>query len=571
MTQDPWLKSFPPGVSWDVPLEPAPATRLLDDAARRWPEKPALEFMGRRIGFAELKRLAERFALGLQQLGVGPGVHVGLFLPNTPHYVIGFFGILKAGGVVVNYSPLDAEKTLEHKIGDSESAIIITLDVASLSPMMERFLGGRTRLAKLVIGDLAEFAGAPAAVRGAMKQGGLLADVTFDDQRVAFSRLLDNDGAYREHPVGDPATTLAVLQYTGGTTGTPKGAMLTHANLTVGCEQMALPNVGDPPVLLDGEERFLGVLPLFHIYALVVNMLFSLRIGAELILHVKFDAAAAARDIAQKRITLLPGVPTMYSALLNLPEIGKYDLSSLKVCGSGGAPLPVQLNTDFQKLSGRELGEGWGMTETTAMGTWSPLGGERHFGSCGIPRPGIRLKFVDIADPAREVPLGEKGELCIQGPNVMVGYWKNPKATAESATPDGYFRTGDVGYMDEAGYVYLIDRTKDMILCGGFNVYPRLIEEAVIQHPAVAEVCVIGVPDEYRGQSPKAFIALKAGATAPTLDALKEFLRDKLGKHEMVQHLEIRAELPKTPVGKLSKKALYDEEEKRRAAAGKQS
>jgi long-chain acyl-CoA synthetase len=568
MTQDPWLKSYPAGVRWDAPLEGSAATRLLDTAAARWPQQPALEFMGRRIGFAELKQLAERAALGLQQLGVGPGVHVGLFLPNTPHYVIAFFGILKAGGVVVNYSPLDAEKTLEHKIGDSESDIIVTLDLASLAPMMERFLGGRTRLKKLVIGDLAEFSGAPAAVRASMKQGGQLADVAYDAQRLPFARLLDNDGACREHPVGDPATALAMLQYTGGTTGTPKGAMLTHTNLTVACEQMALPNVGDPPLMLDGVERFLGVLPLFHIYALVVNMLFSLRIGAELILHVKFDATAAARDIAQKKVTLLPGVPTMYSALLNLPEIRNYDLSSLKVCGSGGAPLPVQLNADFQKLSGRELGEGWGMTETTAMGTFSPLGGERHFGSCGIPRPGIRLKFVDVTDPAREVPLGEKGELCIRGPNVMAGYWKNPKATAESMTADGYFRTGDVGYMDDQGYVYLIDRTKDMILCGGFNVYPRLIEEAVIQHPAVAEVCVIGVPDEYRGQSPKAFVTLKPGATPPTLDSLKQFLGDKLGKHEMVQHLDIRDELPKTPVGKLSKKALYDEEERRRAAGG---
>lgn len=563
MTQYPWLKSYPPGVRWDEPLEGRPATELLDRAAARWPSQPALEFMGRRISFAELKQLAGRCAKGLQRHGVGPGVHVGLFLPNTPHYVIAFFGVLLAGGVVVNYSPLDAEKTLEHKIGDSETDVMITLDAASLAPMMERMLG-RTRLAKLVIGDFAEFSGAPAQVRAAMKQAGQLVDIAFDAQRVPFASLLDNDGAFQPHPVGDPAASLAVLQYTGGTTGTPKGAMLTHANLTVACEQMALPNVGDPPTLLDGEERFLGVLPLFHIYALVVNMLFSLRIGAELVLHVRFDAAAAARDIQGKRITLLPGVPTMYAALLNLPDIRNYDLSSLKLCGSGGAPLPVQLNTDFQNLCGRELGEGWGMTETTAMGTWSPLGGERFFGSCGIPRPGIRLKFVDVGDPAREVPLGEKGELCIRGPNVMAGYWKNPKATAESMTPDGYFRTGDVGYMSDAGYVYLIDRTKDMILCGGFNVYPRLIEEAIVRHPAVAEVCVIGVPDEYRGQSPKAFVTLKPGALPVTLEALQDFLRDRVGRHEMIQHLEIRSELPKTPVGKLSKKALYDEEEQRR-------
>jgi long-chain acyl-CoA synthetase len=294
-----------------------------------------------------------------------------------------------------------------------------------------------------------------------------------------------------------------------------------------------------------------------------VDMLLGIRLAAELILHTRFDVEAVVKDLAAKKVTVFPGVPTMYTAIMNYPEIGKHDLSSLKFCGSGGAPLPAEVNHGFQRLTGCSLLEGWGMTETSPTGTFTPAYGVQKVGSCGIPIAGVTFKFASVEKPSQYVALGQRGEICVKGPNVMKGYWHNPEATAASMTADGFFRTGDVGYMDDDGFIYIVDRTKDMILCGGFNVYPRNVEEAIYEHPSVAEVCVIGVLDDYRGQSPKAFITLKKDAPSFTLDQLKAFLKPRLGKHEMVQAMDIRDALPKTPVGKLSKKELYEEENKR--------
>jgi long-chain acyl-CoA synthetase len=473
---------------------------------------------------------------------------------------ISFFGVLRAGGTVVSYSPLDAEKVLAHKVEDSETDIMVTLDLAALYPQMRKLLGS-TRLKKIIVGNIAEMTVHPQAVQAQMDKAGQIADIPADERHVRFDQLLDNDGAYQDHPLHDLTDVIAVLQYTGGTTGSPKGAMLTHASLSTACSQIAAIVSGEPNVLEEGQERVLAVLPLFHIYALTVNMIFGIRMGAEMILHARFDLDAVIKDLAQKKVTVFPGVPTMYTAIINHPDIEKYDLSSLKFCGSGGAPLPVEVNQRFQRLTGCSLLEGWGMTETSPTGTFTPVHGKQKVGSCGMPTVGVTIKFFSVNDPARELPLGERGELCIRGPNLMKGYWKNPAATASAMTPDGFFRTGDVGYMDEDGYVYIVDRTKDMILCGGYSVYPRIIEEAIYEHPSVVEVSVIGIQDEYRGQSPKAFIALKKNAPPIMLEELKEFLKPRVGKHEMVQALEIRPELPKTPVGKLSKKELYADEE----------
>jgi long-chain acyl-CoA synthetase len=296
-------------------------------------------------------------------------------------------------------------------------------------------------------------------------------------------------------------------------------------------------------------------------------MLFGIRLGALMVLHARFDLEVVLKEIVAKRISVFAGVPTMYTAMINHPKAAELDLKSLKFCGSGGAPLPVEVGQRFLQLTGCQLNEGWGMTETSPTGTFTPVRGMRKAGSCGMPLPGIELKFEAVGEPGTDAAPGQPGELCIRGPNVMLGYWKKPDATAESMTADGYFRTGDIARMDEDGFVFIVDRSKDMLLCGGFNVYPRVLEEAIYEHPAVAEVCVIGIPDEYRGQSPKAFVVLKPGAAAFGIDELKHFLKDRLGKHEMVQALEIRAELPKTPVGKLSKKDLFDEEARKRAAA----
>jgi len=563
----PWEKSYPPGVSWDALIASGHVPDLLDDAVRDFADKPALEFMGRQISYRKFGDLSDRFARGLQELGVGPGVHVGLYLPNSPHYQIAFFGVLKAGGTVVNYSPLDAGSTLEHKIDDSATDLMVTVDLAALYPQMASLLA-RTRLQTLIVGSLAEFSGHPQAVEAGLRASGQLAEVSDDARHATFARLLDNDGSYVRHDVGDPGEALAVLQYTGGTTGLPKGAMMTHRNLVSAANAMWMTSQTHPPVLEQGRERLLAVLPPFHIYALAVNMLMGIRFGAEVVLHTRFDVAAVVRDIAEKRITVFCGVPTMFVALLNAPSEAKIDISSLKLCNSGGAPLPMEVREEFARFTGCPVGEGWGMTETAACGTFtSPLGPSKA-GSCGIPVPGCTIHFVALDDPARTVPLGEKGEICISGPNVMKGYWNNPQATREQQTPDGLLRTGDVGYMDEDGFVFIIDRTKDMLLCGGFNVYPRIIEEAIYEHPAVAECAVIGIPDPYRGQSPKAFVALKSGAQPLTLAELKEFLSGRVGKHEMVHALEVIDGLPKTPVGKISKKDLYDREASAVAAGG---
>ena len=560
MNARPWLKSYPPGVRWDTPIEAAPVSSVLENSARRFADLPALEFMGRRISYAELDGFANRAAAGFQKLGVGPGVHVGLYLPNTPHYVIAFFGVLKAGGVVVNYSPLDVLRTLEFKIGNSETDILVTLDAAAIYPQAEALLKA-TRLKTLIVGAFAEFSGAPGPITAQMKSAGLLSELAFDEKHLAFASLLENDGRYQVHPLGDLKDALAVIQYTGGTTGTPKGAMLSHANLSAACAQYETTSSGAGASSLEpGKERILCVLPLFHIYALSAVMIMALRIGAEVVLHPRFDAATVAKDIAAKKITIFPGVPTMHVAILNLPDVAGYDFSSLKFCGSGGAPLPAEVLRQLESTLGCRVAEGWGMSETSPAGTFTPRTAPARAGSCGIPHPNLLMKFVDVTDPEREMPAGERGEICVKGPNVMKGYWKAPEANANAFTSDGFFRTGDVGYMDDDGYVFIVDRTKDMLLCGGYNVYPRNIEEAIYEHPSVEEVSVIGVPDAYRGEAPKAFVKLKAGAPPLTLEALKEFLKTRLGKHEMVGALAIRDQLPKTSVGKISKKDLRLEE-----------
>jgi long-chain acyl-CoA synthetase len=566
MADRPWTATYPPGITWDAELKAGFVGDMLSEAAREYGERPAVEFMDKQLTYRELDALSDRFAAGLQKLGVGPGVHVGLFLANSPHYTIAFFGVMKAGGVVVNYSPLDAGPTLLHKAEDSETQILVTLDLAALYPQMAEILS-KTHIRALIVGQLDEMTPAPEMIRKSLEAMKMLAPVTYDDRHIRFSEVLDNDGSYVRHPQGDPFETLAALQYTGGTTGLPKGAMLTHGALSSAASVMAGTTQTTPPLLEFGTERTLGVLPPFHIYALVVNMLMSIRTGSLVVQHARFEVDAVIRDIARKKISTFCGVPTMYVALLAASQKNDLDLSSLKVCNSGGAPLPVEVREAFRQRTGATLAEGWGMTETTACGTFSSPRGITKAGSCGQPLPRVELEFRDIDDPNKTVPLGERGEICVRAPFVMKGYWKNPSATAEVMTSDGFLRTGDVGYMDDEGFVYIVDRTKDMLLCGGFNVYPRTIEEAIYMHPSIAEVAVIGIPDEYRGQSPKAYVKLKSDAQGLGLDELKAFLKDKIGKHEMIAALEIWPDLPKTPVGKLSKKELYEAEARATAAS----
>jgi long-chain acyl-CoA synthetase len=563
MPDFPWIRSYPPGIPWDAKIDIQPVHHLLDDAAARAPDRHAIDFQGRIITYAQLHDSVQRFAKGLQILGVGPGIKVGLYLPNSPHYVIAFFAILKAGGTVVNYSPLDAGMVLAHKIEDSETDIIVTLDLEALYPLMNKLLG-TTRLKSLVVGNMGEVSGAPQAVQSALRNQGQLSEVAWDAQRITFASLLDNDGLLAPATPIDLHETIAVLQYTGGTTGLPKGAMLSHGNLSAGCSQ-AMQNLSGDTGLQSGKEIFLAVLPLFHIYALTFNLLLGVRLAATLVLHARFDTAAAIRDLADKHVTVFFGVPTMFTAINQFPGVEAHDFSSLKLSNSGGAPLPSEVHERYEALTGCKLQEGWGMTEICGVGTNTPMQRRHKIGSCGVPLCGITIRFASVEDPENPVAYGQQGEICIAGPNVMKGYWKKPEATAEAMTSDGFLRTGDVGYMDEDGFMWIVDRIKDMILCSGYNVYPRNIEEAIYKHPSVAEVIVIGVPDTYRGEVPKAYITLKQNAPSFTLDELKIFLKDSLGKHEMVQALDFRASLPKTAVGKLSRKELHDEEKTKAA------
>jgi len=382
-------------------------------------------------------------------------------------------------------------------------------------------------------------------------------------RELDFKELVANDGVYTRHPHGSLEDEVAVLQYTGGTTGDPKGAMLTHANF---CAVVNVRNRWVGGTTAESGDKALVVLPLFHIFGLSFIMLLSVATGGEMVMHVRFDADRALQDIQRKKITVFAGVPTMYTALVNHPKIGEFDLSSLRITASGGAPLPAEVLSRFKELTGLAPSEGYGLTETAPLGTMQAVEGPPRAGTVGLPAPHTVIEVVDIDTGMTVLPQGETGEICFRGPSVMKGYWKKPEAT-EEAFRGGRFHTGDIGFIDQDGYVTLVDRKKDMILSGGFNVFPRNIEEAIYEHPAVAEVTVIGVPDAYRGQSAKAFIALKPGAAGFTFEELKSFLADKLAKYEMPTEMEIRASLPKTPVGKLSKKELVAEELAKREQA----
>ncbi len=555
-----WEKSYPPGISWGEALPaPVPVESFLETTARHWPDKTAIDFYDRKITYRELFDLARRAAKGLQALGVGPGVNVGLHLPNTPHYAVCFFAVLMAGGRVVNFSPLAAPRELKYQLADSDAEIMVSLGLPMLYPQIAA-LKGTARLKAVVVCAIEDFL--PVAVaRGAF--GPAAERVAGPGQELDFAALVANDGGYLPQPHGALAEEVAVLQYTGGTTGDPKGAMLTHANF---CAVVNSRNRWVGSSTAEGGDKTLVVLPLFHIFGLSFILLLSIATGTEMVMHIRFDADRVLQDIARKKITIFAGVPTMYTALVNHPRIAETDLSSLRICASGGAPLPVEVLSRFKELAGVTPSEGYGLTETAPLGTMQPTSSGPRPGTVGLPAPHTIIEVVDLDTGMTLLATGEKGEICVRGPSVMAGYWKKPEVTAD-AFRGGRFHTGDIGFIDADGYVTLVDRKKDMILSGGFNVFPRNIEEAIYEHPAVAEVTVIGIPDAYRGQSAKAFIALKPGSAEFSFDELKAFLADKLAKYEMPAAIEFRASLPKTPVGKLSKKELVAEELAKHAAA----
>ena len=553
MSERPWLKNYPEGVDWNIEIRPEPLHHILDEAAATWPDHSYIDFLDRKFTYAKIRESSARAAKGFQALGVGKGVHVGLYLTNCPQFVISFFGILMAGGTVVNFSPLYSRRQLLAQIEDSRTDLMVTLNASHLYPNAQEMLQ-QTRLRKIIIGNFPEVLPFPKSLLFRIFWRKEIARVDWDENTVRFRDLLDNDGLYERVEI-DPAEDLAVLQYTGGTTGTPKGAMLTHGNIWSNIKQGAK---WDPEVRPAG-ERVIGVLPLFHAFALTGIMLFSATAGAEILLYPRLNLDDLLRDIDRKRATILPAVPTLFTAIINNPNLAKYDLRSLRRCVSGGAPLPAEVKQKFEALTGSTITEGYGLTETSPTATITPIRGTYKEGSIGLPIPGTTITIVDIDDPHKVLPTGEVGEICVAGPQVMKGYWRQPEATRDVII-DGRLRTGDIGYMDDDGYTFIIDRKKDMILVSGFNVFPRNIEEAIYLHPAVKEVTVIGIADEYHGEVPKAFIVLKDKDEVLTSDNILTFLGEHLGRQEMPKQIEFRDELPKTIIGKLSKKELVAEE-----------
>lgn len=548
MTERPfaWEKSYPETLPWDAPLGIGTLSAMFDGSVARHADQPAIEFRGRPISYGEMGETVGRAARALTALGADKSHPVALYLPNVPLHPMAFFAGVKTGAPVVHLSPLDAERELHHKLEDSGARILFTVDFAHLLPHALKMLE-RGAIDHLIVGEDADWGPSPVPVVPVPERAGVMSWRQFLSQAP-------EESLWPEIAPDD----IALLQYTGGTTGMPRAAILTHANLTAAIDIYDVWLQGQRPGGL-GYEIVIGVLPFFHIYALTTVLLRHFRNGNLVLLRLKFDAEQTLHDIEITRATSLPGVPTMWIALAARPDIGSRDLSSLNYLGSGGAPLPVEVESRFQRITGRRLSGGWGMTETSPAGTNIPVYCDPPAGTIGLPLPNVQLDIVALDDPRKVLAPGEVGEMRAKGPNVTQGYWRRPRET-ETAFVDGHLLTGDIGWMDENGFFFIVDRKKDMLISGGFNVYPQMVEQAIYEHPSVEEVLVIGVPDDYRGEAGKAFVKLRAGAAEFTLEELCAFLADKVGRHAIPAHLEFRPSLPRTAVGKLSKVELKQEE-----------
>lgn len=547
-----WSHDYRHPTPWDQPFEPLSLPDMLSASVARKGDAPMLDFMGRRFSYAEVASGVARVARGLQLQGVGKGSRVGLFLPNVPHYVAAYYGALAVGATVVNFSPLYTVAELEAQVEDSGTDTLVTISAAALLPTALAVLDGSS-LKRLVVGSVAGGLPTAKSVLYRLFKKSEVAALPDDPRVIRFSALADNDG--KPDPVAiDPETDIALIQYTGGTTGTPKGAKLTHQNLTANARQV---NAIDPDH--DAGDRILGVLPFFHVFANTCVLNRTILNGGMIAMLPRFDAKAALQTITRTRATALPGVPTMYQALLDHPDIAKTDFSSLRVCISGGAPMPAELREKFIAATGASLVEGYGLTESSGVVAANPYDGPVKPGTIGQPLPATHIRLLDKEDPAKDAPAGEPGELAVKGPQIMQGYWNRADADKDSFTADGWLRTGDVATIEADGYIRIVDRLKDMIAVGGFKVYPSVIEAHLHEHPAVKEAIVLGVPDSYRGEVPKAFVTLEEGFQVSG-EALAAWLNPQLGKHERVSSVEVRLNLPKTMIGKLDRKALRAEQ-----------
>jgi long-chain acyl-CoA synthetase len=548
----PWEAAYPDGLDWHLDITLKPISAILDEAVHAYPHQPCLKFLGKRYTYRQVGELVARAAKGFQDLGVGKGVKVGLFLPNSPYFVICYHAILKAGGTVVNFNPLYAEPEIARQIQDSDARIMVTMNLKILHPKIVQRLED-TGLLKIVVCRMSRALPFPGKALFALLKRKETAAIPPDGRHLTFERLVANDGDFKPAEI-DPKKDVAVLQYTGGTTGVPKGAMLTHGNLYANTVQARAWSMGVKP----GEEKVLAVLPLFHVFGMTGLMNLGLHISAEIILLPRFKVGEVLKVIAKDRPSILLGVPTIYSAINEHKESAKYDLSSLKFCISGGASLPLKVKEKFEALTGGTLVDGYGLTEAGPVCTINPLTGLNKPGSCGLPLPGTIIEIVSLKNPRKTVPLGETGEICVRGPQVMAGYWNHEDET-KAVLQEGRLRTGDIGYMDEDGYVFIIDRIKDLIITSGFNVYPNVIEETICIHPSVEEAAVCGIPHPHRGETIKAYVKLRSDLHLTSTE-LRGFLKNKLAPFEIPRDIEFRDEIPKTLLGKPSRRELVAEE-----------
>ena len=538
---------------WNSAIRPMLLHDLFAGQAQKTPQAPLVEFLGRTVSYHRLYADARRFAAGLAERGIAKGDRVGLFLPNVPSYVAAYYGAMMAGAVVVNFSPLYTVEELAAQVVDSGARLLVTLDAPALLPTACKVLDA-SPLEQLVVVRLAdELPRLKSLGLRLLKRRQIAKLPSRPDVGLWRDWLSDADVAWPDQAPSD----LALLQYTGGTTGVPKGAMLTHANLSSNAQQVDL---------LDPFERterdvLLGALPLFHVFANTCVLNRTVVRGGCMSLLPRFEAKQVLATINRMKPTGLPGVPTMFQALMDHPDFAATDWSSLRICISGGAPLPGPLAAKFEAATGARLVEGYGLTESSGVVSANPYRGERKVGTIGQPIPATQVLLLDKDDPECLAPDGEPGELAVRGPQIMRGYWNKPEAAAAAFAEingEAWLRTGDVAAIDADGFITIVDRLKDMIAVGGFKVFPSQVEDVLLEHPAVKEVLVIGVPEPYHGEMPRAYVTLNAGA-AEDGEALKAWLNARVGKHERVDSVVVRAALPKTMIGKLDRKALRAE------------
>jgi long-chain acyl-CoA synthetase len=550
---EPAFAAYHHPVPFDTAFAPMSLPAMFERTLHRNPQAPFLHFLGRTYTYAHIHKQAVAFAAGLQAIGIAKGDRVGLFLPNVPIYAAAYYGAMMTGAVVVNFSPLYSVEELSWQVGDSGTRVLVTLDVPELYKTASKVLDG-SGLETLVVGALADMLPWYKGIALKLLKRSQIAEVAFGP---AIRSWADMTPDRAPAPVEVTPADLALLQYTGGTTGRPKGAMLGHDQLSVNAQQVAALNPFGNPT----GEVFMGALPFFHVFANTALLNHAMATGASIAMVPRFETGQVLETIARYRCTGFPGVPTMFQAMLDHPDLAKTDLSSLKVCISGGAPMPGPVHEKFEKVTGVRVCEGYGLTESSGVVSANPYDGTRKRGTIGQVVPGTEVLLLDKEDASKLAPEGEPGELAVHGPQIMRGYWNRPETDAETfVTIEGkrYLRTGDVARLDADGFLEIVDRIKDMIAVGGFKVFPSVVEDVILEHPAVKEALVIGVPEEYRGEVPRAYVTLNEGASA-TGEELAAWLNARVGKHERVDQVVVRESLPKTMIGKLDRKTLRAE------------